>query len=269
MPVLRKVAQYYSRRRFAVLFFSLLATMLAAPMFSAMGYSTQFLEIFLALNILAAAVITLLGFGIHVPVGLLALVFGARAGYALLGYDRLLSTSQGLGALICFLSVCIMLRLLFAEGPVDSERIFAALDVYLLLGVICALIFSILEEQWPGSFYFHTKPLVETRKSLVPDMLYFSFVTLATLGYGDITPVAGPARALAMFETICGQIYLVVVVARLVSLYQGASSQSGSSEDHTAFRAADKTSANSATSSAITGGDDQSANRRSPVSSPE
>jgi hypothetical protein len=50
--------------------------------------------------------------------------------------------------------------------------------------------------------------------------LYFSFVTLGTLGYGDIIPVGGPARALAVVEAIGGQMYLVVVVARLVSLHQ-------------------------------------------------
>jgi hypothetical protein len=49
--------------------------------------------------------------------------------------------------------------------------------------------------------------------------IYFSFVTLATLGYGDVVPASGPARALAMLEAVFGQLYLVVLVARLVSLY--------------------------------------------------
>jgi voltage-gated potassium channel len=269
MSLIRKLTQYYSRRRFAVLFFSLLATMLASPMFSAMGYRTQFLELFLALTIVAATIVTLFSFGTHVPLTLLSLIFGTRAGYALLGYDRLLSTSQGISALICILSLCIMLRLLFTEGPVESERIFAALDVYLLIGVICGLLFCILEKQWPGSFYFHSKPLFENTSSIMPDMLYFSFVTLATLGYGDITPVAGPARALAVVETICGQIYLVVVVARLVSLYQRKTGQNEGNEADAAFRVDGRVSENSSSVAVITDDRAQPPNHRSPAGSSE
>lgn len=263
MTAVRKLTRYYSRRRFAILFFSLLTTMLAAPMFMATGYSAGLLDIFLSLNILAAAVITLRSFKVPVPIGLLVLAVGARVGYALLGYDPLLSASQGMGALICLLSLCIMLPLLFIEGPVESERIFAALDIYLLIGVICALVYCLLEQQWPGSFYFHTKPLLKTGNNLETDMLYFSFVTLATLGYGDITPVAGPARALAVFETISGQIYLVVVVARLVSLYQGKSIQNHGREDDAAFPM--ETAVGAHKLGAARRGDDQAHNHRSPA----
>ncbi len=69
---------------------------------------------------------------------------------------------------------------------------------------------------------FRSRPSLEAKRFSWRTRLYFSFVTLGTLGYGDITPVGGPARALAVSEAIVGQMYLVVVVARLVSLYEGS-----------------------------------------------
>ncbi|GLI33762.1 potassium channel family protein [Desulforhabdus amnigena] len=230
MSIIRSLTNRYSRRRFACLFFSLLITMVAAPVFAAKGLSTRFMEVFLALNILAAVLITLFSFGTYVGLGLLALVLVARGGHALLDYEPLLATSQGIGAVICLVSVCVMLRFILSEGSVTSERIFAALDLYLILGVMCGLLFCILEEEWPGSFSFQSLPLAESRQNPLAHTIYFSFVTLGTLGYGDIIPVGGPARALAVAEAISGQMYLVVVVARLVSLYKGGSCRNEGNE---------------------------------------
>ncbi len=129
MTVIYNLTCAYSRRRFACLFFSLLITMVAAPVFGAMGLSTRFMEILLALNILAAVLITQFSLQTYVGLGLLALVLAARVGQALLGYGSLLETSQGLGAVICLASMFIMLRFILSEGYVTSERIFAALNV--------------------------------------------------------------------------------------------------------------------------------------------
>ncbi len=230
MSIIRSLTNRYSRRRFACLFFSLLITMVAAPVFAAKGLSTRFMEVFLALNILAAVLITLFSFGTYVGLGLLALVLVARGGHALLDYEPLLATSQGIGAVICLVAVCVMLRFILSEGSVTSERIFAALDLYLILGVMCGLLFCILEEEWPGSFSFQGLSLAESRQNPLAHTIYFSFVTLGTLGYGDIIPVGGPARALAVAEAISGQMYLVVVVARLVSLYKGGSGRNEGNE---------------------------------------
>jgi len=183
------------------------------------------MEIFLALNILAAVLITLFSFRSYVGLGLLVLVFAARGGYSLLGYEQLLMTSQGAGVLTCLVSVLVMFHYLLTEGEVDSERIFAALNAYLMIGIMCGLLFFIFEEQWPGSFSFQGFPFAGSNKIQMAHTMYFSFVSLGTLGYGDFIPISGPARALAVFEAIGGQIYLVVVVARLVSLYRGSTDQ--------------------------------------------
>jgi hypothetical protein len=97
------------------------------------------------------------------------------------------------------------------RGRVDAEKIAAAVCVYLLLGVIWQDVYVLLDIVIPGSF--NSALLTGT------DFLYFSFITLSTLGFGDITPVIGPARALAYTEALIGQLYLTVLVARLVGLY--------------------------------------------------
>lgn len=217
---------------FRLTFFSLLITTVAAPVSGATGISIRLMEALLAINILSAVLIMLFSSGKYVGLGLLGMVLAARGGHALLGYEPLLATSQGTGAAICMISACIMLRFILSEGAVSSERIFAALNVYLLVGIMCGLLFCILEEEWPGSFSYQGSSLHESRENTLAHTIYFSFVTLGTLGYGDIIPVGGPARALAVTEAICGQMYLVVVVARLVSLYKGRTDRNDVEERH-------------------------------------
>jgi hypothetical protein len=220
MNIIQELAVRYSRRRFACLFFSLVVTLTAAPVLAALGYSTAFMEGVLAINIVGAVLLTLVGSRVSIGLGLLALVIATRVAYMLFGHGSLLMTSQGGGAVTCMLAMLIMLRYILSEGEVTSERIFAALNVYLMMGVVCGLFFVIFEEQWPGSLSIQSPSLPSSKQIQLAQIIYFSFVTLGTLGYGDIIPVGGPARALAVMEAIGGQVYLVVVVARLVSLYQ-------------------------------------------------
>lgn len=96
-------------------------------------------------------------------------------------------------------------------GRVDHEKLAAAVCVYLLLGVVWQDLYILVDTLIPGSF---NSTLLAGK-----DYLYFSFITLSTLGYGDIAPVNGPAQALAYTEALVGQLYLTILVARLVGLY--------------------------------------------------
>lgn len=221
MSFTQRMIEHYRSRRFAYLFFSLLVTMVASPVFAELGLNNRYIEFFLTLNILAAALVSLFTFRPWLGWGTLGLFFAARGSYAFLEYEHLLSTSRGAGAAVCFLAVLGMLRFLLKDGRVTSERIFSALSVYLMIGIMSGFIFSVFEETWPGSIGFQDLPADADRKALLARTIYFSFVTLGTVGYGDITPLSGPARALAVTLAIVGQLYLTVVVARLVSLYQG------------------------------------------------
>jgi hypothetical protein len=117
------------------------------------------------------------------------------------------------GSLVCFQSV-------FSSGKVDSERVFASLSLYLLFGAVFSLLFSTVEQVWPGSFRIPEPALTGPGSKPGLNFVYFSYVTLATVGYGDIIPVSGPAKTLAVAEAILGQMYLVVVVAKLVGLHE-------------------------------------------------
>ncbi len=220
MNPIHKLVDLYSRRRYALLFVSLLSTMMVAPILGEMVASTKPMEFFLGFNVLAAALVTAFSFRVYAGFGILAWLT-LRYGGALLGYEPLLATSQAVAIVMCLISACIMMRFILSEGFVTSERIFAALGVYLLIGIVCGLLFSLFMEEWPGSFSFQGSSFADTKHNLLAHMTYFSFVTLGTLGYGDIIPTNGPARALAVTESMLGQMYLVVIVARLVGLYKG------------------------------------------------
>jgi hypothetical protein len=226
---LRNLKHTYSRYRFAFLFYSILVTVGVAPVLSQMGVSTRFFEVFLGLNILTAVLVTVLDLRSHAVFALLVLLAAARIAYYYLSYDPLLTTSHGLSALVCLISCGVLMRFMLGEGKVDSERIFAALSGYLMIGVVCGLLFFIFEKQWPGSMSSHIASVGGNRKLELEQSMYFSFVTLGTLGYGDILPGNAAARSLAVTEALVGQMYLVVVVARLVSLYEGRSSRQGRS----------------------------------------
>ena len=114
-------------------------------------------------------------------------------------------------AYAAFNILCIILK----SEKVTRETIFAAVVAYLLIALMWAFLYMILELASPGSFSFpETGSRAETMR-----FEYLSFVTITTLGYGDITPLTDKASALVMVEAVVGQIYMVVLVAWLVGMY--------------------------------------------------
>jgi len=124
-----------------------------------------------------------------------------------------------LGAVFLGFTAVVLLRQTLTGVAVTADTIAGAICFYLLLGVIWALIYALVELSHPGSFLDGGHPVGSTiagHQSLVPTMLYLSLVTLSTLGYGDILPVTPPARMLAALEAILGPLYLAVLIAMLV-----------------------------------------------------
>lgn len=107
----------------------------------------------------------------------------------------------------------VLLTQIFRPGRVTHVRIQGAIAVYLLFGIAWAHAFRITAILHPGSFVFQAGEL-----STVADWIYYSFVTLTTVGYGDITPTAQISRTLAVGEALVGQLYLAVMIARLVAM---------------------------------------------------
>jgi hypothetical protein len=130
--------------------------------------------------------------------------------------DVWLQELRMVSSLGCYgLLIMMVLAQVFREGPVTIHRIQGAIAVYLLLGIAWAASYELLVLMRPGAF---TGSGVEGDTART--WIYYSFVTLTTVGYGDITPVHPLARSLAVFEALTGQLYPAILLARLVSLVQ-------------------------------------------------
>jgi hypothetical protein len=206
------LARTYLHRRYTILFYTLLATMVAAPVFSALEFSGTLIESLLAACLLAA--ILPVGAVRNRPYLLMAIVvvWLARLVTAWLDHRVLSEMALGTWTLIGLLAAVAALRFAIGATQVDAEHLYAALSAYLLAGIYLGLLYWVLEQMKPGTFSF-------TGQFSQASAIYFSFVTLATLGYGDIVPRADVARGIAIVEGVGGQLFLAVLVARLVSLY--------------------------------------------------
>lgn len=107
----------------------------------------------------------------------------------------------------------VMLVAVFKEGEVNVHRVQGAIAVYLLLGLAWGELYHALSIASPKAF-----SLAPTVGSDPGTWTYYSFVTLTTVGYGDVTPVAPAARMLAVLEALTGQLYPAILLARLVTL---------------------------------------------------
>jgi len=122
--------------------------------------------------------------------------------------------------LVFAILVWTLLQEVFSDGPVDTQRITASVTVYLSLGLVWTFPYALIELFQPGAFELPHRAVGDgvVRPGILSDFLYFSYVSLTTVGYGDIVPVSKPARTLSILEAITGQIFLATVVARLVGL---------------------------------------------------
>jgi hypothetical protein len=92
-------------------------------------------------------------------------------------------------------------------------QIFESINGYLLLGIIFSILIAITDKTIPGAFQFPETP------DRFGDYLYYGFITLSTLGYGDVLPKLPIARSLAVLTTISGQFYMATIIAIIISKY--------------------------------------------------
>lgn len=211
----RSLAAAYSRHRYAVLFYTLLVTLGAAPMLAALQFSTDLLQILLAFSLLTA----LLG----VPdqrwrwllIVFAAIAVALRAAPTVAVGSGLAAGALAVACAIALLAAVSALRFAMRTATVDAEHIYAALSVYLFVGLLFGVVHWRMEQTWPGSL---TDAGSRAAGAAFPlsTAIYYSFVTLATLGYGDIVPRTEVARGVTVLEAIGGQLYVAVLVAKLV-----------------------------------------------------
>jgi len=209
----RALLAAYRRHRFAWLFASLLLTLGAGLTLETIAPRYNPLQVLLALNLLAAIPLVARDGRMWLPLLLGGGFVAARLLRGAYGLPGMLPISEGLWFVAIALATVAAARHAFGSGKTDGERIFAALGAYLLAGLLFAFAYWMLDRAWPASFRGVAGALGQA------DAIYFSFVTIGTLGYGDIVPISEPARGLAIVEAVSGQMYLAVLVARLVSLY--------------------------------------------------
>jgi voltage-gated potassium channel len=215
-----RASRGYLSVRFRILFITLLLTLFLSPLIQAFHLSGKFSEGLIILSLSAAAISAA---SHRVRYVLLATILSAtvlRSVAALSDIHWASHVATSLFIVLAFAAALNSFLYTLKEGRPNSEHVFAALSAYLLAGYFFALFYWIVEDLARGAFYLQGVGIMEGKFSL-QQAVYFSFVTLSTLGYGDIVPVSPVARGLAVGEAILGQLYLAVLVARLVGGYAG------------------------------------------------
>jgi hypothetical protein len=209
----------YHSHRYAILFYTLLFTLVAMPITFFFGWSATAIEVLLGVTLLAAVM----------PMGkpktrlfilaAILILLAARPIAAEINEQELSDATLGLWAVIGLFAAAGAVRFVVKAEEIYSEHVYAALGAYLMAGMFFGTTYWVIEAELPGSF---GGPSEFTRQAAV----YFSFVTLATLGYGDFLPKTDMARGLVVFEVMGGQLFLAVMIARLVGLYGGGKNSS-------------------------------------------
>jgi len=209
------IVRAYRRHRFAALFYSLLLTLGAGPLLAAFAVDPNWVRLFLELNLLAAVFGVTSGRASR-PLRLgLALIVAMRLVELFLGAQAITIATRPLVIAIGFGAAGAALAFALRAARVDTEHVYAALSAYLLAGVFAGMLHLEIERVWPGSY---TSGGAAIPAFTLGTAIYFSFVVLATLGFGDIVPQNDVARGVTIVEAIAGQLYLAVLVARLITM---------------------------------------------------
>ena len=209
----------YGRRRYALLFYALLLMLVLTPIAAALGLPQYLIRLLCGFALVAAVMPNETGRNRYLLLAVILMIVIVR--FASERDDVPISPGSMLGLFgaIGLLAAAAALKTVVTTRRVSAEVVYAALSTYLLAGIFFGQLHLAVETYWPGS-YGGPSPFTEVSS------LYFSFVTLATLGYGDFLPKSDLARGLTIFEVIGGQLYLAVMVARLIGLFPTAKDDS-------------------------------------------
>jgi hypothetical protein len=139
---------------------------------------------------------------------------GFAAAAAASDHDRLLSVSALAQSVLLAWAAGAILRTVIGESEIGFRTILGAISVYLIFGLLFTASYVGVDRLQPGPFF---NPGAELRQG---DFIFFSFTTLTTTGYGNLIPGGQPGKLLAVLEMLLGQIFLVTLIARLVSLWR-------------------------------------------------
>ena len=209
--------QFYLHHRYGVLFYSLLLTLIGVPIIKALGLTGIGLEFFVGVNLLAATPSIEHKIGRRIPLVFVATAVLLGIASIWMGHAVLSTGSLVTWTAIALYAVFGALRYALRSSTITFEHLYAALSAYLLAGVFMGVLYWTLEDVWPGSVLLNGP--ASSQPFHLAEGIYFSFITLAAVGYGDMVPGNDVVRGLAIVEAIAGQFYLAVMIARLMSLY--------------------------------------------------
>jgi hypothetical protein len=214
IAILRQRAQLH---RYAILLIAELVLILVYPFFGQLPARDEVFRL-CGLIIFAAAFYSVLGRG---PITVIALLLGApaiviRTANIAEHTTHLQLADQVLGLVfLSFITVALISRIV-SDPSVTTDMLAGAISAYLLIGITFGLAYVLIEHLVPGSF----RDTLEPGKHFIPsEFTFFSFITLTTVGYGDIVPWSGYARSVAIIEAVIGIIYPAVLISRLVGLH--------------------------------------------------
>lgn len=217
MRPLQELGSNFAAKGHRILLGSLALTLLLNPFVESRHNLKWILTIMLLLVLLAAVrTVATRKRQYHLAVGLGLLAAVPQLGL-LMDLPAWLESVRLFAMPVFLFWVCALLLqdIVVRSHTVTAELILGAINVYLMVGIAFAFVFGLIGHLQPASF----SGLAETGPGMVLPYLYFSFVTLTTLGYGDITPLTSVGMTAAYVEAMFGQLYLAVLVARLVGLY--------------------------------------------------
>ena len=206
-----------SKNRFVILECLIVGLLVLVPILNRFTPARIFLDILLT-AITIFMVYTISHKKGQVIVGLLLAIVMLASLWLQYVYPNIGIAAIGMIAGVLFTAVVItsVMVFMFESEEVNKETIYAAILLYLLIGLMWAFIYTFLELVEPASFNID----LSRPEGYLLVFQYFSFVTITTLGYGDVTPVTEVAKAFAVLEAVVGQLYLVIIVAWLVGTYK-------------------------------------------------
>jgi voltage-gated potassium channel len=213
------------KHRLLIFLIGLVASLLFFPLVveTYAGYHL-IMEIFFSIVLLLAIFVLTRNREIFTVAVLLALLaFTVISFNTILHSKHLLLTGLVLEITFFVLATSIIISHVLVYRKITVDKIFGAICGYLLIGIIWALIYTTVENYTPGSFYFSrgldAPPAPFGHPFYFAQFLYFSFITLTTTGYGDIVPASTATRALCSLEAVIGQLYVAVLIARIVGMH--------------------------------------------------
>jgi hypothetical protein len=211
----RSISDFFSKNRFLILFISFILLFALEPFLDKAVTIDTLIDVLVTVILISAVyaisqkrrtqvIALVLGipffvghWGVHVLDSVPLKLIGVLSGVLFFGYVS-----------------AIIVRHLFTEQKVTPDLVLGSLCGYFLVGFMWAFAYAAIEIVSPGSLHLPQEGYRD-----LSNFFYYSFVTLTTLGYGDILPLTSPARNFAILEAVIGQIYLTVLVARLVGIH--------------------------------------------------